>query len=340
MKLCDRYTSDADVSLYHGDVRDFIPQIRESGDKAKLIVTSPPYNLGKEYEVKLELNEYLKQQEEIIRECVDILDQRGSICWQVGNYVENGEVYPLDILLYPIFKKFGLKLRNRIIWWFGHGLHATRRFSGRYETIIWFTKSDDYYFNLDPVRIPQKYPGKRYYKGPKKGLPSCTPKGKNPSDVFGEMCLQDWEKEIWEILIRDWEKEVWEIPNVKCNHPEKTIHPCQFPVELVERLILSMTEENDLVFDPFIGVGSTAVAAVIHKRRAAGADINEDYIKIAKERVKEASEGKLRIRPMNRPIYEPKPTLKVARKPDYNIAKALEIADRQRLMKKRWLNFP
>ncbi|SRR6266404_8289152 len=109
----------------------------------KLIVTSPPYNLGKEYETKSSLDDCLTAQREMIQEAVRLLHPSGSICWQIGNYVDGGEVFPLDILLYPIFKKAGLQLRNRIIWTFGHGLHCQKRFSGRYETILWFTKSED-----------------------------------------------------------------------------------------------------------------------------------------------------------------------------------------------------
>ena len=120
------------------------------------------------------------------------------------------EIGLLDIFYYQIFKKYNLFLRNRIIWHFGHGLHASKRFSGRYETILWFTKSKDYIFNLDAVRVPAKYPGKRHYKGKNKGKLSGNPKGKNPSD-------------LWEIAIDEWAKEVWEIPNVKSNHPEKTM---------------------------------------------------------------------------------------------------------------------
>ena len=72
---------------------------------------------------------------------------------------------PLDTALYPIFKSHGLRLRNRIVWHFEHGLHSSRRLSGRYETISWFTKTDDYTFNLDPIRVPSKYPNKRHFQG-------------------------------------------------------------------------------------------------------------------------------------------------------------------------------
>ena len=135
----------------------------ESG-KFKLIMTSPPYNVGKEYEAKESIEDYLEVQNEIIKELVRVLHPAGSICWQVGNYMDKGEVFPLDIFYYKIFKDNKLKLRNRIIWQFGHGLHSSKRFSGRYETIMWFTKSDKYTFNLDPVRVPSKYPGKKHFR--------------------------------------------------------------------------------------------------------------------------------------------------------------------------------
>ena len=116
-------------------------------ESMKLVVTSPPYNLGKLYEKRTRLQSYVRGQERVIAECVRLLSPSGSLCWQTGNYVDRGEVFPLDAVLYPIFKEHGLRLRNRIVWHFEHGLHCTRRLSGRYETINWFTKGDDYTFN-------------------------------------------------------------------------------------------------------------------------------------------------------------------------------------------------
>lgn len=149
----------------------------------KLIVTSPPYNIGKAYERRAPLETYVANQERVIAECVRLLHPNGSLCWQVGNHVNYGEICPLDVVLYPVFKAHGLKLRNRIVWHFEHGLHCKKRLSGRYETILWFTKGDDYTFNLDPIRVAPKYPDKKYYKGPKAGQLSCNPLGKNPGDV-------------------------------------------------------------------------------------------------------------------------------------------------------------
>lgn len=272
-------------------------------NKFDLIITSPPYNVGKEYETKQSIEKYLEQQEEVIDQLIRVMSHNGSICWQIGNYVKNGEIYPLDIFYYQIFKKHNLKLRNRIIWHFGHGLHASKKFSGRYETILWFTKEDDYIFNLDPVRVPAKYPGKRHYKGTKKGQLSGNPKGKNPSD-------------IWEIVIQDWERELWNIPNVKSNHPEKTEHPCQYPIELVERCILALTNEDSWVLDPYSGVGSTIIASIKNNRNAIGIEREEKYVNTAKERLQKLFDGTLKIRPINKPIHKPSPKDKVAHIPD------------------------
>ncbi len=248
----------------------------------QLIVTSPPYNIGKEYEKKTKLSNYIEKQSQIIKECERVLTESGSICWQVGNFVEDGSIIPLDIALYPVFADLNLVMRNRIIWHFEHGLHCSRRLSGRYETIIWFTrKTKEYVFHLDPVRVPQKYPAKKYFKGPKAGQYSCNPLGKNPGDL-------------------------WIVPNVKSNHVEKTEHPCQYPVELIERLVLSMTNEGDWVLDPFAGTGTSIIAAILHNRRGAGAETEKKYIKLAKNRIVKTINGTLKTRPMNKPVYDPK----------------------------------
>lgn len=283
-----RFDPRNDVTLFPGNCLELLETLPH--ECADLVVTSPPYNIGKEYEPKLELASYVEQQRRVIDHCVRILSPRGSLCWQVGNYVDRGRIIPLDTVLYPVFDAAGLRMRNRIVWHFEHGLHCSKRFSGRYEVIVWFTKTDDYLFDLDAVRVPQKYPGKKHFKGPKAGTYSCNPKGKNPGDV-------------------------WTLPNVKHNHVEKTIHPCQFPVELIERVVLSMTGEGGLVVDPFMGVGTTAIAAIRHRRRAAGAEICRRYYDIALERIDLEARGELRTRPMDRPVHQPSGGEKVAQNP-------------------------
>ncbi len=299
--IIESFIPNANLVLHTGKSQTFLQSLPD--EIATLIVTSPPYNIGKEYETRRSIELYLAEQEQIIDELVRVLNTKGSLCWQVGNYVENGEVFPLDIYYYDLFKKRGLKLRNRIIWHFGHGLHASRRFSGRYETLLWFTKSDTYTFNLDAVRVPSKYPGKRHFKGAKKGMPSGNPLGKNPAD-------------IWEIVAREWEAELWDIPNVKSNHPEKTIHPCQFPVELVERCVLAFTNEDDYVLDPFCGVGSSLIAAINHNRKGIGIDKELRYTDIAKERLEALHRGELKLRTMGKEVHKPTGRERVAQLPE------------------------
>lgn len=270
---------EAQTSLYMMDVEKFLDNLPEA-PLFDLVVTSPPYNIGKEYENQMPLEDYVAWQKRILEKIYVRLKPSGSICWQVGNYVDNGSIVPLDFEFAPIFKQLGMQLRNRIIWRFGHGLHSKKRFSGRYEVVLWYTKTDDYIFNLDDVRIPAKYPGKRSFKGPNKGQLSGNPLGKNPEDV-------------------------WDIPNVKGNHVEKTNHPCQFPVGLIERLVLALTNEGGLVFDPFCGVASTGVAALLHKRNFWGCEVVEEYIETGKNRLNDTVAGTVRYRPYDQPIYDP-----------------------------------
>jgi len=240
--------------------------------------------MGKEYEHENSVEEFYEAHNLLLPEIVRITRPGGSICWQIGNHVSEGSVYPLDYAVFSILQKMkNITLRNRIIWTFGHGLHTSKRFSGRYETVLWFTKGDRYHFDLDAVRIPQKYPGKRHYHGPQRGEFSGNPLGKNPSDV-------------------------WEIPNVKGNHTEKTEHPCQFPVALAQRLIRALCPSNGLVFDPFMGSGSTGVACLLEKKRFLGAELEPKYCRIAMKRLKDANEGKAKIRPLEREIFSPSPS--------------------------------
>lgn len=271
-----------DHAMWEGDCEVFLEKLPKE-PMFDLVVTSPPYNIGKSYEKQTGLEVYLAWQERVINEIIPRLKDGGSLCWQVGNYVKDNEIFPLDIEFAPIFKKHGLRLRNRIVWQFGHGLHNRRRFSGRYEVVLWYTKSgptdEQYTFNLDAVRVASKYPGKKHFKGPNAGDFSGNPLGKNPEDVWG-------------------------IPNVKSNHIEKTDHPCQFPVGLIERLVLALTKPGDLVFDPFAGVGSAGVAAALHNRRFWGCELIHDYVKTGHQRIEAALNGTAKYRPHDKPVHD------------------------------------
>lgn len=295
------------TSLIDGDCGERLDEI-ENGS-VQLVVTSPPYNIGKEYETahRMSLEEYLDWLDPIIGKICDKVSDTGSVCWQVGSFVSNGQVHPLDYYFFPMFRARGFQLRNRIVWRYNFGLHATKRLSGRYETLLWFTKSDRYRFNLDPIRVPQLYPGKRHAasKGVRAGKPSGNPLGKNPSDY--------WEFSAKDVFVTD---PVWDIPNVKSNHPEKTPHPCQFPIELAERCVLAFSEIDEVVLDPFMGAGTTVLAALKHGRFGVGIEKDKKYLELARQRVAALADGTLHVRKSGQAPRKPKPTEKVSTVPD------------------------
>lgn len=258
-----------------------------------LVVTSPPYCMGKEYEPGNDVADFVDAHTKILPEILRVLRPGGSICWQVGYHVENNAIVPLDYLVFDAFRKLTPTpiLRNRIIWTFGHGQHCEKRFSGRHETLLWFTKGDRYTFDLNAVRVKQKYPGKKASRGPRQGEFSGNPLGKNPEDV-------------------------WDIPNVKANHVEKLEHPCQFPVALVQRLVRALSRPGDIVLDPYAGVASTGVAALLEKRRFIGAELDETYAAIGAQRLDQTVAGTVRVRD-DKPVFDPDPNSSVARKPDH-----------------------
>jgi adenine-specific DNA-methyltransferase len=298
--------ADLNHQLLEGDALTALDSVAD--ESCRLVITSPPYNIGKEYERdrRRSLPEYIDWLDPIVEKVCKKITADGHLCWQVGNYVSNGEVFPLDYFFYEMIVKLGFRLRNRIIWHFNFGLHATKRFSGRYETLLWFTRSESYFFQLDPVRVPQLYPGKRHAgsRGDRAGLPSGNPKGKNPTDF--------WTFVPGAVLKDD---PVWDLPNVKANHPEKTIHPCQFPSELAERCVLALTEERDTVLDPFVGAGTSVLAAAKHGRRGIGIDQSKDYIKLARTRLADHEAGRLITRPIGKPVSQPKAGERVATVP-------------------------
>ena len=277
------------IQMNKQDALEFLAELQPGS--VDLFASSPPYCIGKAYETSTNTVDFVDMHKRLAPLLVRALKDGGSLCWQVGHHVHKGVVTPLDAIVYSIFsEQKELRLRNRIVWTFAHGVHASRRFSGRHETILWFTKGDGYSFDLDAVRVPQKYPGKLHYKGPKKGKLSGHPLGKNPSDV-------------------------WDIPNVKANHIEKADHPCQFPVALVQRLIRALAPKNGLVADPFLGSGTSAVAATIEGRRFSGCDVQASYLKIAKARIAKANKGDKHYRPIDQPIHIPSTTEAVAKLP-------------------------
>ncbi len=146
-------------TIFEGDSLEFLKGLPD--ESVDTVVSSPPYNLGKEYEARKALTEYLNEQRDVLCECARVLKQSGSIFWQVGAFSHNGALIPLDIRFFPILENLDLIPINRIIWVRQHGLHARRKFSCRHETILWFAKSNHHKFNHDSIRVPQKYQNKK-----------------------------------------------------------------------------------------------------------------------------------------------------------------------------------
>ncbi len=304
MNINNRFDIDNEITLYNGDCFNLLKSMPD--ESVDLIITSPPYCMKKAYENPHDdIETFTKQHEIVFSDIYRVLKVGGSICWQTGYHVSEASIIPLDYVIYNLFvskskdKKFPLLLRNRIVWTFGHGLNSTIRFSGRHETILWFTKGKDYVFNLDDIRVPQKYPGKRFYKGEHKGELSGNPLGKNPSDV-------------------------WDIPNVKANHVEKTIHPCQFPVAIPRRLIKALSPDKGIILDPFMGVGTTGVAAILEDKKFVGSEIKKEYFEIAKNRIESTFNGSIRIRE-DVPVMYPDAKMAVAQLPiEFEIARRMK----------------
>lgn len=244
--------------IYNGDCLELLKSLPD--ESVQVIVTSPPYNIEKSYEDKLPFEEYLDLHRKVIEECYRVLTDEGSIFWQVAVFTDNGHHYPLDVKFFPIFEEIGYVPRNRIMWPKNHGLHGKIRFSCRHETMLWFTKTEEHFFNLDPVRVPQKWPSKKSYQGDNKGEVTSNPDGKNPGDV-------------------------WDIGHIKWNHEEQTLHGAQFPEELAERAILSTTQEGDLALDPYTGAGTVPKVAQDHNREYLAAEKDYQYWKICQLRL-------------------------------------------------------
>ena len=230
-------------------------------DLFDLIITSPPYNIGKEYEKVMPIDKYVEWTKAWTTDAATLLKSDGSLMLNLG-YVpcENkGRAIPLPYLLWDAIPMY---LNQEIVWNYSAGVACKKYLSPRNEKILWYVKdSENYTFNLDSIRDPNvKYPNSK-----KNGKLRVNTLGKNPSDV-------------------------WEIAKVTTGSGrsslERTPHPCQFPMDLVNRLVLGFSNVNDIVFDPFLGSGTTIESCIINDRYCIGFEIREDYCKIAADRIK------------------------------------------------------
>ena len=232
----------------------------ESGIKVNSTVTSPPYNIGKEYEKIIPVSQFVDWLLEISDLIHSITETNGSYLLNIGylEVPEKGRAVPIAYLLWDKIKFY---LNQEIVWNYGAGVATKHYLSPRNEKILWYVKnSDKYIFNLDNIRDKDvKYP---YQK--KNGKLRCNTLGKNPSDV-------------------------WQIAKVTSgtnrSSEERTNHPAQFPVDLILRMILGFSNEGDLILDPFIGSGTTAEVCMKNNRLCLGFEIREDYCETIKNRL-------------------------------------------------------
>ena len=252
------------VLLFECDALEAMDQLPKS--IMDLSVTSPPYNIGKEYETKMPLEDYIEWSMKWINQAYVLCKPFGAFWLNLG-YTEvqgKGRAVPIP---YLIWGKTDFYLLQEIVWNYGAGVATKRIFSPRNEKFLWYVKSPDRYtFNLDAVRDPNvKYPNQK-----KNGKLRVNPLGKNPTDT-------------------------WQFPKVTTGKnltgqrasPERTKHPAQFPVSVIDRIVKASSNHGDILFDPFIGSGTTAEVAIRNGRNAIGFEIKPEYISIAVERLEQ-----------------------------------------------------
>jgi len=252
--------------IYNMDCKTGLEILLNSGIKVDATITSPPYNIGKEYEDILPLQQFINWLSEVSNSIYKLTKENGCYLLNVGYLeIENtGKAIPIT---YLIWDKIHFYLNQEIVWNYGAGVASKKYLSPRNEKILWYVKDkDNYTFNLDDIRDPDvKYP---YQK--KNGKLRCNTLGKNPSDV-------------------------WQIAKVTSganrSSEERTNHPAQFPTDLITRLVLGFTDTNDLILDPFMGSGTTAEVCARNNRYSIGFEIRKDYCETIKDRLIEVQKN-------------------------------------------------
>lgn len=252
-------------AIFNMDLMEGLSQLRE--ERIPLTVTSPPYNIGKEYEETKPLPEYLDWCEKWVAEIYRVTTENGQLWLNLGylSIPDKAKAIPIPYLLWDRIPFF---LVQEIVWNYGAGVAGRRFFSPRNEKFLWYVKdSKKYQFNLDDVRDPNvKYPNQK-----KNGKLRCNPLGKNPGDV-------------------------WQFPKVTSGRnrasKERTPHPAQFPRKVIKRIVKASSNEGDVVLDPFMGSGTTAVVSIGLGRPVIGFEIREDYCRIAAKRIERYLEKK------------------------------------------------
>lgn len=241
-----------------GDCRELMKELEENS--ISMIVTSPPYNLKKNYgayEDNVHITEWKELINQVFKEAHRVLKPNGSFFLNVSPIPDDKtkEIIPLDSIAWEIAKKNGFYLRNKIVWHFNNMQNCVNRLSGRWEAILWFVKDiNNYTFNLKDIKIPCITQNDKRFR---------AEDGRNPTDV-------------------------WYFDRVN-NMTKKKLglmnHPCIYPLEMIERIIKMSTNKGDIVLDPFVGSGTTLVAAKKLERNSIGFDINRDFGKLITKRL-------------------------------------------------------
>lgn len=246
--------------LFNMDCVEGLSLLQQENIQIDSTITSPPYNIGKEYEKILSLDEYVTWLTDICKQIYAITKPNGSFILNVGYLKIEGKGRAVPIP-YLIWDKIPFYLTQEIVWNYGAGVACKKYLSPRNEKILWYVKdSKDYTFNLDPIRDPNvKYPNQK-----KNGKLRCNTLGKNPSDV-------------------------WQVAKVTSGRnrasKERMPHPAQFPEDLISRAVLGFTNEDDLILDPFMGSGTTARVAMLKNRKTIGFELNTEYCKTIQHRL-------------------------------------------------------
>lgn len=237
------------VYIDFGDCQELLKSIPD--ESVTLVVTSPPYNIGKpygKYQDKVPFDEWKELINNVTREVFRILKPEGSFFLNLSPipFGKDKEILPLPYIGYDIMKQNGFGIRNIITWTFNNMQNCTNRLSGRYENIVWGVKDfDKYIFNLDDVRIP-------YITQNDKRLEGGS--GRNPTDVWYFNRVNNMTKKSLNLT-----------------------HPTIYPLDMIERIIKMSSNEGDTVLDPFMGSGTTAVAALKLGRKAIGFELDKSY---------------------------------------------------------------
>ena len=256
-----------DIIYKFGDCRELLKEVPDKS--IKLVVTSPPYNIAKNYG-KYKDNVTLEKWEELIndvtREVYRILTDDGSFFLNLSPipYGTDKEILPLPYIGYNIAKQNGFYLRNMITWHFNNMQNCSNRLSGRYENIMWAVKDlKNYIFNLDDVRIP-------YITQNDKRL---TGSGRNPTDVW-----------------------YFDRVNNMTKNKLGLTHPTIYPIEMIERIIKMSSNPGDTILDPFLGSGTSLVAAKRLDRNGIGFELDVKYKDEIEKRLKTEVEESVQIK--------------------------------------------